>query len=141
VRRGRTRVARRRSSHRARCVLRAPRVPSKKQSIARDPIDEKHLFRITHPFHPLRGKTFELIESRKTWGEDRVYFHDNNGELRRIPTAWTSVSTRGVFETISAGRSHFRLEDLLQLVTLIAQEKQARQLSGTARRKAKVSRK
>jgi hypothetical protein len=46
-----------------------------------------------------------------------------------------------VFETISAGRSHFRVEDLLQLVALIAQEKQASQSAGPARRKAKVSRK
>jgi hypothetical protein len=42
-----------------------------------------------------------------------------------------------VFETISAGRSHFRVEDLLQLVALIAQEKRARQRVGPARDKAK----
>ena len=58
-----------------------------------------------------------------------------------MPTAWTSVSARRVFETISAGRSHFRVEDLLQLVALIAQEKQASQCPGPACRKAKASRK
>jgi hypothetical protein len=119
----------------------APRKHSNKQSTARDPVDEKRSLRITHPFHPLRGKTFKLIERRTTWGEDRVYFHDVSGEFRRLPTAWTSVSARGVFETISAGRSHFRVEDLLQLVALIAQEKQARQRVGPARHKAKASRK
>jgi hypothetical protein len=46
-----------------------------------------------------------------------------------------------VFETISAGRSHFRVEDLLQLVALIAQEKHARQRVDQARHKAKASRK
>jgi Family of unknown function (DUF5372) len=56
-----------------------------------------------------------------------------------MPTAWTSVSARRVFETISAGRSHFRVEDLLQLVALIAQEKEASQRAGLARREAKVS--
>jgi hypothetical protein len=114
---------------------------SNKQSTARDSIDETRSLRITHPFHPLRGKTFKLIERRTTWGEDRVYFHDVSGEFRRLPTAWTSVSARSVFETISAGRSHFRVEDLLQLVALIAQEKQARQRVGPARHKAKASRK
>lgn len=114
-----------------------PRRHSNKQSTARDSIDERRSFRITHPFHPLRGKTFKLIERRTTWGEDRVYFRDEKGEFRRMPTAWTSVSARNVFETISAGRSHFRVEDLLQLVALIAQEKCA----GPARPKAKASRK
>jgi hypothetical protein len=35
-----------------------------------------------------------------------------------MPTAWTSASARIAFESISAGRSHFRAEDLLQLVAL-----------------------
>jgi hypothetical protein len=82
---------------------------------------------------------FELIERRTTWGEDRVYFQDARGELRRLPAVWTSLSARSVFETISAGRSHFRVEDLLQLGTLIAQEKQARRRRGTVHRTAKVS--
>jgi hypothetical protein len=117
------------------------RTRSNKQSTARDPLDKTRSIRITHPFHPLRGKTFELIERRSTWGEDRVYFHDEKGVFRRMPTAWTSVSARSVFETISAGRSHFRAEDLLQLVALIAQEKQARPSASPARHKPKASRK
>jgi uncharacterized protein DUF5372 len=40
------------------------RTRSNKQSTARDPVDEKRSLRITHPFHPLRGKTFKLIERR-----------------------------------------------------------------------------
>lgn len=112
---------------------------SNKQSTARDPLDQTRSFRITHPFHPLCGKAFKLIERRTTWGEDRVYFRDGKGEFRRIPAAWTSVSTRNVFEVISAGRSHFRVEDLLQLAALLAQEKRARQSSGTARPKTKAS--
>jgi len=117
------------------------RTPSKRQSTAHDPIDETGVLRITHPFHPLRGKTFKLIERRNTWGEDRVYFYDVRGEFRRLPAAWTSVSARNAFETISAGRSHFRVEDLLQLVSLIAQEKQATQSARPAQRKEKSSRK
>ena len=82
---------------------------------------------------------FKLIERRTTWGEDRVYFHDEKGEFRRMPTAWTSVSAHSVFEKISAGRSHFRVVDLLQLVALIAHERQASQRARVARRKAQVS--
>jgi hypothetical protein len=36
-------------------------------------------FRVTHPFHPLSGRTFQLIECRQTWGEYRVFFHDDGG--------------------------------------------------------------
>jgi hypothetical protein len=113
---------------------------SNKQSTARDPLDETGSIRITHPFHPLRGKAFKLIERRTTWGEDRVYFRDDKCEFRRIPTAWTSVAARNVFEAISAGRSHFRVEDLLQLVALIAQEKQGKQCASPADRETVAAR-
>jgi hypothetical protein len=89
----------------------------------------------------LRGKKFKFVETRNAWGEDRVYFHDEAGELRRIPTAWTSVSPRSAFEAISAGRSHFRVEDLLRLAALVAQEKQARQSAGPGPKHRKSSRK
>ena len=36
---------------------------------------EAQTFRVTHPFHPLRGRTFPLVDCRQTWGEDRVYFY------------------------------------------------------------------
>lgn len=61
-----------------------------------------------------------LVERRNTWGEDRVYFHDDAGDLKRMPAAWTSDAAPNAFETVSAGRSHFRTEDLLQLTMLIA---------------------
>jgi hypothetical protein len=83
-------------------------------------------FRVTHLFHPLYGHEFSLVERRTTWGEDRVYFHDDTGKLRRIPTAWTSAAAPDAFVEISAGRSHFRIEDLLQLAALITRLREAR---------------
>jgi hypothetical protein len=74
---------------------------------------------VTHPFHPLFGKEFTLIDRRLTWGEDRVYYHDETGQLTRLPASWTSVGPANLFETISAGRAHFRTADLLQLSALI----------------------
>jgi len=44
-----------------------------------------------------------------------------------------------VFETISAGRSHFRVEDLLKLVALIAQDKQVNRPRRPARGEVTVS--
>lgn len=82
-------------------------------------------FRITHVFHPLYGHEFTLVDWGSAWGEDRVYYHDETGRLRRLPAAWTSAAPPDAFVKISAGRSHFRTEDLLQLAALIARQRQA----------------
>jgi hypothetical protein len=65
------------------------------------------------------GYEFELLDRRLAWSEDRVYFHDKNGTVIRMPTTWTSVGEVDPFVALSAGRSHFRVTDLLQLVDLM----------------------
>jgi hypothetical protein len=65
-----------------------------------------------------------VVDSRSAWGEDRVYFRDTTGWLRHLPAAWTSAAPRDPFVEMSAGRSHFRIEDLLQLAVLIARQMQ-----------------
>jgi hypothetical protein len=75
---------------------------------------------VTHPFHPLYGKTFTLVTCRQNWGEQRVYYHDEAGVLRRMPLAWTSVAPEDPFVSLAAGRSAFRVTDLLELSRLLA---------------------
>src|SRR5260370_35918672 len=94
---------------------------SQKQSTTLNPLDGTQLFRIPHVFHPPYGRDFTLVDRRNAWGEDRVFFHDDAGKLRRVPAGWTSAAPPDAFVEISAGRSHFRIEDLLQLVALIPQ--------------------
>jgi hypothetical protein len=77
-------------------------------------------FRIIHPFHPWFGHEFRLVTFRLNWGEQRVYFHDESGRLAAIPAAWTSVFPADPFVVCAAGRSHFRLGDLLELSELLA---------------------
>ena len=77
------------------------------------------LFEITHPFHPLLGKVYELADRRRTWGEDRVYYHDDDGKLRGMKAQWTSVADADPFVSVSAGRSSLHVRDLLQLVSMI----------------------
>jgi hypothetical protein len=62
---------------------------------------------------------FELITCRQNWGEDRVWFHDGNGRLRSVPTNWTDAAGRDPFVVVAAGRSLFRITDLLELVQRI----------------------
>lgn len=80
---------------------------------------------MTHPFHPLRGQEFELLDYRTAWGEDRVYFHDAEGRLVRLPASWTDVLPPGPIVTVGAGRSPFRADDLLRLADLIRRLKVA----------------
>jgi Family of unknown function (DUF5372) len=74
---------------------------------------------VIHPFHPLFGQEFELIEYRKNWGEDRVYFLDIEGRLAAILASCTDAGGVDPFVEISAGRSWFRYEDLLRLADLL----------------------
>ena len=58
---------------------------------------------------------FELVTRRQNWGEDRVWFHDREGHLASIPTSWTDVAVLDPFVVVAAGRSMFRVTDLLEL--------------------------
>jgi len=59
------------------------------------------------------------VTYRQNWGEDRVYFHDDQGQLRALPAGWTSLGADDPFVVVSAGRSAFRVVDLLELVGLL----------------------
>src|SRR5215831_15065123 len=93
-----------------------------KQSTTPILLDREQAFLVTHVFHPLYGRELQLIDQYLAWGEDRVCFRDDKGGLRYLPTAWTSIAPPDSFVRTSAGRSHFRVEDLLRLATLIAQQ-------------------
>ncbi len=56
---------------------------------------------------------------RQNWSEDRVYFHDDDGRLTSVPSAWTSICAADPFVVVSAGRSSFRAQDLLEVAELI----------------------
>jgi len=76
-------------------------------------------FHVTHPFHPLFNREFELLEYRHCWGEERVFYLDENTDLHSFPARWTSAVADDPLVMISAGRSMFRVDDLLELVLLL----------------------
>lgn len=82
---------------------------------------------VSHPFHPLSGRVFELVVRKKNWGEDRVFFFADDGELTSIPAAWTDVDPPDPFDVVSAGRSAFRVDDLVALAALLDGLRPARQ--------------
>jgi hypothetical protein len=46
-------------------------------------------------------------------------YEDPEGRVGSLPTAWTSLAAADPFVHASAGRSFFRTEDLLVLISLI----------------------
>ena len=75
--------------------------------------------RIIHPFHPLSGRQFDLIEHRAIFAESVVYFHDDSGELREIPAAWTDFVALDPFVDVAAGRSPLHAGRLFELADLV----------------------
>jgi hypothetical protein len=85
-------------------------------------VDRKHApgrFQITHPFHPYKGGEFDLVAWRHNWTEDRIYFQDDDGKLRSVPSQWTNLGSDDPVVVVGAGRAHFRAADLLELADLL----------------------
>ena len=76
-------------------------------------------FRIIHPFHPLKNTEFEIDAIVTLPGERRVFFYNHKGRKSSVPLDWTDIEPKDPFVAVSAGRTLFRVEDLLGLVRLI----------------------
>ena len=85
---------------------------------------------MTHPYHPLCGREFELVDRRRCWGEDRVYFCDDEGCIQRLAATWTDARDADPFLEMSAGRAHFRFDDLMELAGLFERLDRSRAPSG-----------
>ncbi|MBU4176047.1 MAG: Y4bD/Y4pK family protein [Actinobacteria bacterium] len=81
-------------------------------------------FRVTHPFHPLKGQEFEIIKYGYAWDYERVFYYDEDGKLRSIPAIWTDICTPDPFLTVSRGRSLFKIQELLDLFLLLSRLKE-----------------
>jgi len=76
-------------------------------------------FRIIHPFHPYRNIEFEIDHVKRIAYESRVFFFNTKGRKSSVPLNWTDIGPKDPFVFVSAGRSLYRVEDLLGLVRLI----------------------
>jgi hypothetical protein len=81
---------------------------------------------VTHPFHPLFGRELDFAFHRSNWGEDRVYFYDDNGVPQGLPAAWTDHGPVDPFVVMAGGRCAFRVADLLALADLVGRLKPPR---------------
>jgi Family of unknown function (DUF5372) len=77
--------------------------------------------RITHPFHPLSGKQFALLEYRRIYSESYIYFQDDCNQTRVIPAIWTDFVKMDAFVELAAGASPLHAACLLELADLVQQ--------------------
>jgi hypothetical protein len=57
----------------------------------------------------------DLVAQGREWGEERVYYRDQNGRLRFLPARWTDVAAPDPFVVRAGGRVYFRVEDLIRV--------------------------
>lgn len=93
--------------------------PYSRRTITSDESVVSQCFRITHPFHPQVGQEFEAVERRSIRTKDRVFYQDGSGCLRSISASFTDLVTPDSVVTIGAGRSRFRVVDLLAIRRLM----------------------
>ena len=53
------------------------------------------------------------------WGEEWVYFYDEDGQLQHLPASWTDIVELSPFVAVAGGRAHFRTTDLLELADFL----------------------
>ena len=90
-----------------------------KQSITPNEKNREQRFSVRHQFHPLFGREFDLVQYYRCWGEDRVYYINDEGVLKSIEARWTDAAAPDEFVVASATRSRLRASDLLELVKLV----------------------
>ena len=74
---------------------------------------------VTHPHHPLRGRSFPFYSQVTTGGVRLVRCVREDETLLTLPVAWTSYRLADDFERASAGRSLWRADDLATLRAVV----------------------
>ena len=75
---------------------------------------------ITHPFHPWKGHCFPVESHTQRFGLKRVRLRVEAGlPLVSVPVDWTGLRQVDCFETVSAGRSLFRFDELVSVRILV----------------------
>ncbi|MGA2077425.1 MAG: DUF5372 family protein, partial [Terriglobia bacterium] len=74
---------------------------------------------ISHPFHPLRGRRFEVLKKRRVAGVDTLIL----GELERgtfsVPREWTDWADPSPYDSLTLPPHHLAADCLLELAALV----------------------
>jgi hypothetical protein len=74
---------------------------------------------IRHPFHPLRGKRFEVLKKRRIAGVDTLILRESKYGSFSIAREWTDWADPSVHDSLSFPPCRLDAESLFELVTLL----------------------
>ena len=74
---------------------------------------------ITHPFHPLHGREFAILKSRRVHGVETLVLQGTAGGTFAVPLAWTDQAEPSLWELLEKDPPIFHAPFLWTLVELI----------------------
>ena len=60
-----------------------------------------------------------LVTRKLNWGQDRVTYYDASGKLVSMPATWTNLGEVDRYVLQGGIRTHFRIEDLIELAVML----------------------
>lgn len=76
--------------------------------------------RVTHPFHPLRGRQLVCVGERYNRYGTRLLLRVDEEHVCSVPRQWTDVVAPDLEVIVGEGRALLRVADLLELADLVA---------------------
>lgn len=76
-------------------------------------------FRIIHPFHPLSGREFDIVDYLVFGKDGRIFFNNDESRLVSIPARWTSIAPIDPYVQCASGGCILRLPELLELADFL----------------------
>ena len=75
--------------------------------------------RVTHPFHPLNGKTLSCVGERNSRYGTRLLLRVDERNVCSVPRQWTDVEAPDPEIVLGKGRAVLRLADFLELADFV----------------------
>ena len=74
---------------------------------------------IVHPFHPLRGRRFEVLKKRRVAGVDTLILRELERGTLSIPREWTDWADPSPYDSLTLPPHHLAADCLLELAALV----------------------
>ena len=74
---------------------------------------------IVHPFHPLRGRRFEVLKKRRRAGVDTLILRELERGTLSIPREWTDWADPTPYDALTRPPHRLAADSLFELVALL----------------------
>src|SRR5215472_16822568 len=74
---------------------------------------------ISHPFHPLRGRRFEVLKKRRVAGVDTLILRELERGTYSVPRAWTDWADPSPYDSLTLPPHRLAADFLFELVALL----------------------